>query len=324
MKNNQWFENADINYYDLIEIYREAVKNDFPLEKLDERIDFFMNRMEVSKVKSLEATQQKKSNIQKQVSWPIRIGSLIMPPLFMLAGCFLIFNALWPILDYYFFTKNTFQADQLLAPVPNKDLIAVSSWNLAHAQSNQASESSQETLAYQEPVILKQNLDYTNLSNWFDDDFYKLNAAYNQQELQEYVLEIPKLEITNAKVIVGGTDLNKGLIHYPGTAMPGEDGIPVIFGHSTLRSFYHPDESNPRRYKSIFSYLMTLELGDEIYLKVNNITYIYVVTDKMEVRPSDTYILAQEYDKTQLKLVTCVPEGTYLRRGIVVAELVKN
>ncbi len=43
-----------------------------------------------------------------------------------------------------------------------------------------------------------------------------------------------------------------------------------------------------------------------------------------EVQPTDTFILAQRYDVRQLKLVTCVPEGTVLRRGVVIATLVKE
>jgi len=48
------------------------------------------------------------------------------------------------------------------------------------------------------------------------------------------------------------------------------------------------------------------------------------VTDKTDVKPEDTYILAQQYDNRKLKLVTCVPEGTYLRRGVITAELVSG
>ena len=160
------------------------------------------------------------------------------------------------------------------------------------------------------------------MSNWFDeqsDDFASLNY-----EVEEYRLDIPSLNVSNTKVRVGGSDLNKSLIQYPGTALPGEPGAPVIFGHSVLRQFYNPSEKNPRRYSSIFSKIMTLKNGDKIYLTYNNVKYTYQVQSNTEVQPTDTFILAQRYDVRQLKLVTCVPEGTVLRRGIVIAQLVKE
>jgi sortase A len=165
-------------------------------------------------------------------------------------------------------------------------------------------------------------LDYTDLSNWFAGEQTAEELATPQAV--EYTLEIPKVNIKGAKVIVGGTDLNHSLIQYPGTALPGQPGTPVIFGHSVLRQFYNPIETNPRRYTSIFSYIMTLQKGDKIFLTQDGVRYTYVVQSKSEVKPTDTYILSQRYDSRQLKLVTCVPEGTYLRRGVITAQLVKE
>ncbi len=122
---------------------------------------------------------------------------------------------------------------------------------------------------------------------------------------------------------VGGTDLNSSLIAFKGTALPGNPGSPVIFGHSVLRQFYNPSEKNPRRYNSIFSTIMTLDIGDKIYVTSGGVKYTYAVSLKKEVNPEDVYILTQKYDAKQLKLVTCTPEGTYLRRGVVTAQLIE-
>ena len=67
---------------------------------------------------------------------------------------------------------------------------------------------------------------------------------------------------------------------------------------------------------------MTLEYGDEILIKFDGVNYRYKVVDKIEVKPEDIQILEQKYNGRYLKLVTCVPEGTYLRRGVVIAELI--
>lgn len=166
-----------------------------------------------------------------------------------------------------------------------------------------------------EPQVTDYQLqDYTNLKNWFYSNQMPSPAA---SKITNYNLSIPKLGIEGAVVAVGGSDLGKSLIHYPGTANPGELGTPVIFGHSILRQFY-----NPKNYLSIFSTIMTLEGGDEINIKYNGVSYTYKVIDKLEVKPTDIEVLSQRFDGRFLKLITCVPEGTYLRRGIVVAQLI--
>lgn len=68
---------------------------------------------------------------------------------------------------------------------------------------------------------------------------------------------------------------------------------------------------------------MTLKAGDEIFVTYDGVKYRYLVQEKTEVQPEDVYILTQHYDVRQLKLVTCTPEGTYLRRGVVTAQLVQ-
>ena len=69
---------------------------------------------------------------------------------------------------------------------------------------------------------------------------------------------------------------------------------------------------------------MTLKNGDEIFVTHEGVKYTYIVQEKTEVKPTDVYILAQQYDAARLKLVTCTPEGTYLRRGVVTAQLVSK
>lgn len=169
----------------------------------------------------------------------------------------------------------------------------------------------------QEPVIMSQLPDYGNLKNWFG----KKDVAIADSSEESYLLNIPKLAISNAVVKVGGSEIKNNLVHFNPEVKVGGLGAPVIFGHSTLRQFYNPKESNKNRYQSIFSTIMTLQLGDEIHLNTGTITYVYQVTEKKEVQPDDDYILAQNLGERQVKLVTCVPEGTFLRRGVITATL---
>lgn len=162
------------------------------------------------------------------------------------------------------------------------------------------------------PVVY-QDLDYRRPESWFP------NAELpkpNPLRTSSYTLSIPELGIENARVEIGGNDLGKSLIHYSGTSMPGELGSPVVFGHSILRQFY-----NPKNYMSIFSTIMTLRAGDAIIAEVDGVRYTYRVIDKIEVKPSDIQILQQKYNGRYIKLITCVPEGTYLRRGVVIGQL---
>jgi len=165
-----------------------------------------------------------------------------------------------------------------------------------------------------EPQVKNYQEDFTRLENWFSANPL---PSPSQSKITHYNLSIPKLGIQDAVVTIGGSDLAKSLIHYPSTANPGELGTPVIFGHSILRQFY-----NPKNYLSIFSTIMTLQAGDQIIIKYDGVTYTYKVIDKLEVKPTDVEVLSQRFDGRFLKLITCVPEGTYLRRGIIVAQLI--
>jgi sortase A len=148
----------------------------------------------------------------------------------------------------------------------------------------------------------KEGDDYTKASSWFTggvprEEFISKNITY-------YTISIPKLKIDNATVAIGGEDLEKHLIQYPGTALPGKRGNAVIFGHSILPIFY-----NPKDYVSIFSTLPTLKVGDEIEIDYDGVSYDYRVENLFEVLPSDIQVLEQDSTDSFLTLVTCVPPG---------------
>lgn len=145
-------------------------------------------------------------------------------------------------------------------------------------------------------------IDYTQASTWFPggaskQDFVASNVGY-------YTISIPKLRIDGASVAIGGEDLNKSLVQYPGTALPGKRGNSVIFGHSILPIFY-----NPKNYISIFSLLPTLTEGDLININYDGVSYTYKVEQMFEVLPTDIQVLDQDSSDSFLTLVTCVPPG---------------
>jgi len=307
-----------INKQELLGVYRQALLKNVPLNELDEKVLDLSKRDKANQGFEKELDKKIQSNFWQRIPKLVKFGATLVPLILILAGIVLAGLAAWPIISQVL-PKNQ-NASKLLSPLSNTQLANAN--NLVFAKTDVVDENSAESTVLSEPVILNYDLDYTNLSNWFDEQ--SSGFAEDAYQAEEYRLDIPTVNISNAKVRVGGTDLNKSLIQYPGTALPGEPGSPVIFGHSVLRQFYNPSEKNSRRYTSIFSKIMTLKQGDKIYLTYNNVKYTYQVQSNTEVQPTDTFILAQRHDARQLKLVTCVPEGTVLRRGVVIAQLIKE
>ncbi len=304
----------------LLKLYRQALKDGVAIQDLNKKINYFLRQDAVSRKEEQVLDKQIKLSFWQRLPKKIRVGATLLPLALIVTGLILALSALWPLIDYYLPWKKQEEL-ALLSPIPHSQLLL--STPLISAQARVDFEDEQENNnANLGPVILDQALDFTDLSNWFSSDLEV--PELNKSQFVEYTLDIPSLNVINAKVRVGGTDLNQSLIHYPGTALPGQLGAPVLFGHSVLRQFYNPSENNPRRYASIFSKIMLLERGEKIYLTHDNVKYTYIVQSKTEVKPDDTFILAQRYDVRQLKLVTCTPEGTTLRRGIITAQLVKD
>lgn len=309
-----------INKHELLDVYRQALLKNVSLEELDEKVLDFSKRNKANQNFEKELDQKIKSRFWQRIPQFVKVGAAVIPLVLIGLGVALAGSAAWPIIKHIL-PGNGLIAGDLLSPLSNSQLADTS--NLVFAKSSVVDENQpQPKQVLDEPVILDYRLDYTDLSNWFNQESSDFTDI--DYKVEEYRLDIPSINITNTKVRVGGTDLNKSLIQYPGTALPGDPGAPVIFGHSVLRQFYNPSEKNPRRYSSIFSKIMTLKNGDKIYLTYNNAKYTYQVQSNTEVQPTDTFILAQRYDVRQLKLVTCVPEGTILRRGVVIAKLIKE
>jgi LPXTG-site transpeptidase (sortase) family protein len=310
---------------DLVKIYRQALRENVALDKLDQKVVKLWQRTQVTEQVETTDKQQYEQKLVKKLPAVVRYGALLLPITFISVGLFLLGNAVVPIAGYYAEKVELLAEADLTTPIPQDDVLDIVPTVIADEKTNADDSTPVDASFYAAPTILDTQLDYTNLSNWFGTAAMPELAGQNGGEsgqVTEYTLDIPKVEVSNAKVVLGGTDLNSSLIQYPGTAEPGEAGAPVIFGHSVLRQFYNPSEKNPRRYSSIFSKIMTLKPGDDIYVTENNVKYHYRVKDKTEVKPEDVYILTQNYDSKQLKLVTCTPEGTYLRRGVVTAQLV--
>src|SRR3989344_8975262 len=159
--------------------------------------------------------------------------------------------------------------------------------------------------------------DLTKASFWFPD--LEVKQSTQNINVREYSLSLPKLNIENAKVKVGGEDLTKSLIQFVPTSLPGENGNVVILGHSTLPQLY-----DTKDYKTIFTYLPSLNKGDTINITVGNENYEYEVFEMFVVKPDKVSVLNQDFDDSYLTLITCVPPGTYWNRLVVRAKLINT
>lgn len=219
----------------------------------------------------------------------------------MTGGALLLLWVAWPIVSFSLTSDSAFA--QIIAPVadtPQGKPANVSLSPIALAAGSTDTGTTQPTL------------DFTNANVWYPTAPQKKTTG----RVNTYTLTIAKLKIDNALVVVGGDDLSKSLIHYGGTGIPGEYGTTVVFGHSTLPQFF-----SPTNYKSIFSLLPTLEIGDEIGVVYDGVSYTYEVYEMVVLDPTDLSTLEQRFDDSYLTLVTCVPPGTYWKRLNVKAKL---
>lgn len=221
--------------------------------------------------------------------------------LFILGGFLLLSWALWPIVSFMLISAPQFAS--VISPVQDE----YSGSGVLNVLSPMARAASDQNEGISGP-------DYTNANVWFPTSPQKRIVS----TVTAYTLSIPKLHITDALVRISGNDLNKSLIHYGGTGLPGEYGTAVIFGHSVLPQFY-----NPANYKSIFSTLPTLKNGDEIIVRFDDVSYRYIVYEMIVTEANDLTPLAQRFDDSYVTLITCVPPGTYWKRLNVRARLQK-
>ncbi len=137
--------------------------------------------------------------------------------------------------------------------------------------------------------------------------------------LDQDKIEIPKIEvsapiISTYKESDVYNDLDTGVVYFPGSTKPGEQGQTLILGHSAPLNW-------PKiKYDSVFSRLNDLQSGDEIFIYYNcqKITYNVVqkyFLDRGEEVPNP---LTPAYN--MLVLISCWPPGKDYKRIAVEAK----
>lgn len=137
-------------------------------------------------------------------------------------------------------------------------------------------------------------------------------------------LIIPKINVDVPVVYDIGNDyasqmeaMADGVAHFAITGAnshPGQIGNTVIAGHSSN------DLLDYGNYKFIFAQLEKLDVGDTIYANYKSVRYVYTVTKKEVVKPTEVDKLVYPTTQPILTLLTCTPLGTALNRLLVTAE----
>lgn len=205
----------------------------------------------------------------------------------------------FPLISWQIYFASAF-AKSLETPIPKPDVLGTNSWG---------------SLISEAGGIIS-GADYTNAQNWFP---HYSASGEKKPQISFFSISIPKIKIKSAIVSAQDINLSNHLINYPGTAIPGDKGTSVIFGHSTL-----PQLFNPQNYKTIFANAYLLETGDTINVSVNGKGYVYKIYDISVVSPEDTSIFTQDLNDSFVTLVTCTPPGTTWKRLIIKSRLEKT
>lgn len=108
--------------------------------------------------------------------------------------------------------------------------------------------------------------------------------------------------------------LQDGVVRYGNLADFGNYGNVVLLGHSSGAIW------NPGNYKYIFTFLDKVKNNDKIIVDYHGQRYIYKVTSKEVILPTNIEVLRQYNDKKTISLITCTPVGTNEKRLVVRAE----
>jgi sortase A len=123
-------------------------------------------------------------------------------------------------------------------------------------------------------------------------------------------MEIPALGLVHP-IYQGVTlrNIDLGPSHWPGTALPGEQGNTVFAGHRV---------SHDRPFRQ----LDALKAGDQVIFTLDDVRSTYRVTNHLIVGPGDTWIADQTKAYTGT-LYACHPPGSLAQRYVVQMELVR-
>lgn len=165
-------------------------------------------------------------------------------------------------------------------------------------------------------------------ASYFDQDISRVSLSVNIAPYEDRII-IPKIgkniplvnvehhdaDSSNEWHKIFMKELENGIIKYPGSADPGQAGNSFIFGHSSNFPWAK------WQYNDVFALLNELDEWDEIIVFFKQKKFVYVVKEKIIVKPGHVSSLAGDENMKRMTLMTCWPLGTTLNRLLVVTEL---
>ncbi len=141
----------------------------------------------------------------------------------------------------------------------------------------------------------------------------------NTLEIPKISLSVPIVFATSTNPNVIHSQLDSGVVYYPGSVYPGQNGQIVILGHSA------PPGWPTIKHDWVFTNLDKLKAGDTVSIDLNNKQYTYVVKQEAIIkRGSDVPVDSASINNNVLTLISCWPPGKDYQRITVQAELVNE
>ena len=136
-------------------------------------------------------------------------------------------------------------------------------------------------------------------------------------------ISIPKINVTAPLLFAENSNeqylqklLKQGVVAYPGSVLPGKEGISIMLGHSA------PSGWPKINYDWVFSDLNELKENDVVLVSFGQQTYSYVVTKKFILnKGQDIPIERVSAASSVIVLLTCWPPGVDYKRIAVQVEL---
>lgn len=142
---------------------------------------------------------------------------------------------------------------------------------------------------------------------------------------KENSLEIPKIGVTAPVIVAENSDqnyfdkeLDRGVVIFPNSVLPGGVGQTIVLGHSA------PSNWPKINYDGVFSRITELKDGDEIVLYFNNEKYSYFVNDKIFLEKGEEIPNNETSSDNTLLLISCWPPGKNIQRIIIKSKLIKT
>lgn len=146
------------------------------------------------------------------------------------------------------------------------------------------------------------------------------NKVFEYSE-KENSIEIPKIGVTSPLIVDKNLDdngvykaMDRGVVYYPGSSLPGKKGQTIILGHSA------PPDWPKIKYQWVFSQLNDLAVGDKIFVYFENKKYIYSVEKKIFLEKGEELPNHLTDYEDVLILISCWPPGKDIKRIAVTAK----